>query len=372
MDEASRLTESDPHKIERTDSRKGPLFFISAGDPSGDAHAARLVDELSQLIPEARFVGFAGPRTMETECDVRFDLTQFAVMMLKQAILNIPKYLRLLSQAKRIFQDEKPDLVILVDFPGFNWKIAQRAKAAGIPVVYFMPPQIWGWGQWRVKKMRKYVDLILSCFEFEDHWFKERNCRSIFIGHPFFEEARSRNVDVEFLNSLNSSETGVSLPSSTKERSPAGIRYLTILPGSRNQEVSGNLDHLLAIAKLVKDQVPDIQPVFASSKEEHAEIISAKLKEEGLDYPVYSGKTPELLRAATCCLGVSGSVSIEILSLCKPFVIVYRTSKLEYHALRFLKRVKYITLSNILAVDRMENETPFYPKGRFPCNRPHL
>ena len=361
---ASQVEDSDA-------SVKGPLFFISAGDPSGDAHAARLVEALGRAIPNARFVGFAGPKTARTQCDVRFDLTEYAVMMLKRAIMNLPKFIKALDQAKQIFLNEKPDLVILVDYPGFNWQIAKRAQAVGIPVLYFMPPQIWGWGQWRVKKMRKRVNLILSCFQFEDRWFTEHGCRSIFIGHPFFEEARSKNVDFDFLRSLNSSENGISVPSSKTDDSPAGIRYLTILPGSRNQEVIANIDRLAAVAEIVKKKAPDVHPVFAAYKESHAAFIREKLSEKHLDYPVYVGKTPELLRAATCCVGVSGSVSLEVLSLCKPLVVVYRTSWLEFKALRFLKRVKYVTLTNLLAVDRIEGETPFYPEGYAPSSTEH-
>ncbi len=352
---------------QRSEAPVSPLFFISAGDPSGDVHAARLVEALSRNIPDARFIGYAGPKTAATCCDVRFDLTQFAAMMLKKAIVNLPNYIRLLNQVDTIFKTERPSVVILVDFPGFNWKVAQKAKKLGIPVVYFMPPQIWGWGQWRVKKMRKYVDLVLSCFHFEDSWFKNNNCQSTFISHPFFEEARSRKIDETFINSLNSQETGVSSSECVIEASnTTKRRYLTLLPGSRDQEVAHNLDGILTTLARVLQETPDVHPIFAAYKDSHAEIIKNVLKQRNLDYPVYAGKTPELMRVATCCFGVSGSVSIELLSLCKPTVITYRISKLEYYALRFLKRVKYITLTNLLYIDSLEGETPFYPKGFLP------
>ena len=371
MNTLSNDANIDSPKKDSVASDKGPLFFISAGDPSGDAHAANLVEALGRAIPNARFIGFAGPKTARTQCDVRFDLTEYAVMMLKRAIMNLPQFIKVLDQAKPIFLNEKPDLVILVHYPGFNWQIAKRARAVGIPVLYFMPPQIWGWGQWRVKKMRKLVNLILSCFHFEDRWFTEHGCRSIFIGHPFFEEARSKNVDFVFLRSLNSSENGISIVSSKTDEPREGLRYLTILPGSRNQEVVANIDQLAAVAEIVKKKNPDVCPVFAAYKESHAAFVREKLREKRLDYPVYVGKTPELLRAATCCLGVSGSVSLEVLSLCKPLVVVYRTSWLEFKALRFLKRVKYVTLTNLLAVDRIEGESPFYPEGYAPPSAEH-
>lgn len=341
----------------QTESQRRPFIFISAGDPSGDAHAARLVQALERRIPKAKFAAFAGPKTAATLCDVRFELTKFAVMMLTRAILNLRQYFGALKLADKIFARERPDVVILVDFPGFNWKIAKKAKKRGIPVVYFMPPQIWGWAQWRVKKMRKYVDCVLSCFAFEDAWFREKGCNSILVGHPFFEESRSRSVDTNFITSLLDSQPNA--------------RVLTLLPGSRDQEVANNLESLIAVAERVRSVASDVRPVFAAYKEEHATIIRERLVQRALDYPVYVGKTPELMRAATCCLGVSGSVSIELLSLCKPTVILYRTTKLEFRALRFLKRVKYITLTNILAVDRIPGETPFYAKGELPKSTEH-
>ena len=361
-----------------------PFFFISAGDPSGDAHAARLVEALERRFPNARFAAYAGPKTAATSCDVRVDLTEFAVMWIGRAVANLPNFLRILKNADKIFRDERPDAVILVDFPGFNWKIAKKAKAAGIPVVYFMPPQIWGWGQWRVKKMRRLTDLVLSCFAFEDAWFRENGVRATLVGHPFFESTRNPQLDAAFLADLESAENGRSTATSSADSteknadaenlsasSSQGAQYLTILPGSRNQEVTGNLADLLTTAEKVVAAAPDVRPVVAAFRAEHADVVRAELERRGLDYPVYVGKTPELMRAATCCLAVSGSVSIELLSLCKPTVILYRIGKPQNFALRFLKRVKYITLTNLLAISRVPGETPFYPKGEFAKQTEH-
>ena len=392
-----------------SETPRRPFFFISAGDPSGDAHAARLVEALERRFPNARFAAYAGPKTATTSCDVRVDLTQFAVMWIGRAVANLPNFVRILKNADKIFRDERPDAVILVDFPGFNWKIAKKAKAAGVPVVYFMPPQIWGWGQWRVKKMRRLTDLVLSCFAFEDAWFRENGVRSILVGHPFFESTRNPRLDAAFLADLGSAENGRSTAppladfSKTSDinakvgdetaaatiqqsavfpalnavapPSPAspsqGAQYLTILPGSRNQEVTGNIADLLTTAEKVVAAAPNVRPVVAAFRAEHAEVVRAELERRGLDYPVHVGKTPELMRAATCCLAVSGSVSIELLSLCKPTVILYRIGKPQNFALRFLKRVKYITLTNLLAVSRVPGETPFYAKGEIPKQTEH-
>lgn len=349
-------------ETQNTTHKKAPLFFISAGDPSGDIHASHLVEAISRILPQARFIGFAGPQTATTCCDVKYDLTKFSAMMLKKAIVNLPNYLRILRKTDIIFQKERPDVVIIVDFPGFNWKIAKKAQKAGIPVVYFMPPQIWGWGQWRVKKMRKYVNLVLSCFSFEHEWFKNQNCNSTFISHPFFEEVRSRKLDNNFLLNLRAP---VTVPSSNQTIRHSA-RYLTILPGSRDQEVQNNLPNLLETIQIILQETTDIKPIFAAFKESHAEYIKKIIQESNLDFPVYVGKTPELMRIATCCLSVSGSVSIELLSLCKPTVITYKISSFEYAVLRFLKRVKYITLTNLLYVHSLHGETPFYPRRFIP------
>ncbi|MBR4834957.1 MAG: hypothetical protein IKU86_11595 [Thermoguttaceae bacterium] len=396
---------SVPFNASDAASSRRPFFFISAGDPSGDAHAARLVEALERRFPNARFAGYAGPKTAATSCDVRVDLTEFAVMWIGRAVANLPNFVRILKNADKIFRDERPDAVILVDFPGFNWKIAKKAKAAGVPVVYFMPPQIWGWGQWRVKKMRCLTDLVLSCFAFEDAWFRENGVRSTLIGHPFFESTRHPELDAAFLAGLESAENGRSTatpfadltrkndfnadapapPLTSLENPGASVassvsdaaspsqsaQYLTILPGSRNQEVTGNLGDLLSTAQKVCAAAPNVRPVVAAFRAEHADVVRAELERRGLNYPVYVGKTPELMRAATCCLAVSGSVSIELLSLCKPTVILYRIGKPQNFALRFLKRVKYITLTNLLAISRVPGETPFYPKGEFAKQTEH-
>jgi len=152
-----------------THSPNKPLtIFFSVGEPSGDLHGANLIRQLRELCPNIEAVGYGGPKMAEAGCRLHADLTALAVMWFSRAIANLHKFWDLASRADRYFRHHRPDAVVLIDYPGFNWWIARRAKAHGIPVFYYSPPQIWAWARWRVKKMRRLVDHILCGLPFEE------------------------------------------------------------------------------------------------------------------------------------------------------------------------------------------------------------
>ena len=235
--------------------------------------------------------------------------------------------------------------------PGFNWLLAKRAKAYGIPVCYFLPPQVWGWGQWRVKKMRRYVDFVLCTLPFEETWLREHGVNAVNIGHPFFESVRNRTLDAVFLDRFAADETG-----GGKKARPT----LLVLPGSRNQEVNDNFADLIDTARAVKEHVPEVRTLVAAFKESQAETIREKLRQADFPMEVYVGRTPELMSAATAALSVSGSVSMELLAYNVPTVIYYRFSRLAFFIKPFLCRVKFITLVNLLAINAAPGQSPFY------------
>lgn len=404
-------------------TNKRPLFFFSAGEPSGDIHAAQLILELKKRFPDAQFVGYGGPEMAKAGCN-NILLTQLAVMWFGRVLWNIRTFLKHIKNAEIYFRNEHPDAVILVDFPGFNWLIAKKARNANIPVYYFMPPQIWGWGQWRIKKMRRLINHILCCLPFEEKWFNERDCQAYRIGHPFFEEVRKKKLDQQFIDSLinSKSEPNVFLTKNSKnnlnlsqqtekifqktensfqkveddsqqneffaqEKETSSQKtenslietknssqfdkssqnedfrpILTILPGSRNQEVSANINEMLNAVEKTMIAVPNLRPMIAAFKETQAEQIRYELTKRCLSIPVFVGRTSELMNAATCCLAVSGSVSMELLAHKKPAIIYYRVSRLGFFIQRFFRRVKYITLVNLLAVDHFYHASLFYEK----------
>lgn len=308
-------------------------LFISAGEPSGDLHGANLIKALKKIDPTIRCVGFGGERMEAAGCRLLFPLTKLAVMWFLHAILNIFKFLRLLKQAKQYFREERPDAVVVIDFPGFHWALAKRAHAEGIPVYYFVPPQLWAWAPWRIKKMKKYVKHVLAALPFEDHWYKQRGMRSNYIGHPYFDELAVKSFDQSFLD---------------KQRAIAGD-VIAILPGSRLQEVKHNLPDMLEAAIKIHQVRPDTRFLVASFNESQAEVARGMLAGKSLPLEICVGKTPEIIQLAEACLSVSGSVSLEIMHALKPATIIYRLGWLSLRLGRLFKLCKYITLVNLLA-----------------------
>ena len=215
-------------------------IFFSVGEPSGDLHGANLIRQLQARRPGLKAVGYGGPKMAEAGCQLHADLTALAVMWFARVLVNLHKFWDLGSRADRYFRHHRPDAVVLIDYPGFNWWIARRAKAHGIPVFYYTPPQIWAWARWRVKKMRRLVDHVLCSLPFEEAWLREHGCQATFVGHPFFDEVRRYAYDEQFL--------------AEHQNRPGPL--VAILPGSRTQEVTHNLGWFLKAAALVRQQCP--------------------------------------------------------------------------------------------------------------------
>ncbi|MEM6330877.1 MAG: lipid-A-disaccharide synthase [Planctomycetota bacterium] len=320
-------------------------LFFSVGEPSGDLHGANLIRELrSRPAPAGgwRFVGYGGPRMAAAGAELHADLTRLAIMWFARVLLNLHKFLRLAREAEDFFRDHRPDAVVLIDYPGFNWHIARRAKKHGIPVYYYGTPQLWGWAGWRVKKMRRDVDHPLCKLPFEPEWFRRRGCEATYVGHPYFDELKSQRLDAEFVE--------------RQRRQPGPL--VTILPGSRTQEVKSNLADQLRAARLVAERVPGVRFAVAGYKASQAELIEERLarsglRERGVAVEVHIGRTPELIHAARCCLAVSGSVSLELLYHAKPTAILYRISPLAFWVQKRFRRVRYITLVNLLTATEL-------------------
>lgn len=328
-------------------------IFFSVGEPSGDLHGANLIRELRRSCPDVEAVGYGGPRMAAAGCQLHEDLTRLAVMWFLQVFTNLHKFLVLLSRADRYFRHARPDAVVLIDYPGFNWWIARRAKAHGIPVFYYGTPQMWAWAGWRVKKMRRLVDHVLCKLPFEQEWYRQRGCHATFVGHPYFDEVQQRELDEEFVKAI---------------ASQAGP-LVTILPGSRTQEVRNNLHWFLKAAGIVRSSVPTAQFAIASFNEKQAALAREQVERSGVAAEVFVGRTPELIHAAVCTMACSGSVSLELLYHRKPTVILYWVTRRFYLFVKcfariFQVKVKYITLVNMLADEPFaKRPRPFDPEA---------
>jgi lipid-A-disaccharide synthase len=312
-------------------------IFFSVGEPSGDLHGANLIRQLqSRTTLDAN--GLGGPRMQAAGCELLRDTSDLAVMGFFPVIGKLPQFWRLLAQVERSLDEHRPDAVVLVDYPGFNWHVARLAKERAIPVFYYGLPQLWAWASWRVRKVQRYVDHALCKLPFEEAWFKSQGCRATYVGHPYFDELAQQRLDSVFLASM---------------RPPPG-RLVTILPGSRTQEVQYNLPLLLKAAAQVRREVRGVRLAIASYNERQAAMARELVAAGPVPADVFVERTPELISAADCCLACSGSVSLELLFHAKPAVIVYRVGWLTYQLVRRLVNVRYITLVNLL-----DNEHPF-------------
>ena len=313
-------------------------IFFSVGEPSGDQHAAHLIEELRWRQPEIEICGFGGPEMEAVGFESHYRLTDLAVMGITRALPLVPTFFRLAKQAERFFKEERPDAVVLVDFPGFNWHIAKRAKAAGIPVFYYLPPQLWAWGSWRIRRVRKYVDHVLCALPFEHEWYTDWGIQAEYVGHPFFDEIVSKELDEEFL---------------AAHRQP-GTKIVGILPGSRTGEIKQNWPLMLDAMWYLASRHPEVRFLVAGYKEKYVEACKVMLAESGYDLPIqfFTGKTSEIIEAAECCLMVSGSVSLEILARGTPSAVMYRVDWFIALLKWFMLKVDYISLPNLIA-DRM-------------------
>jgi lipid-A-disaccharide synthase len=324
--------------------------FLSAGEPSGDHHAALLVHALRAARPDVECVGLGGPQMEAAGCSLVADMTRLAVMWLLRVLVNIHRFVDLARRAERSFLDARPDVCVLVDFPGFHWWLAWRAKRHGIPVVFYCPPQVWAWAQWRVKKMRRLVDHVLAALPFEHEWFRAQGLQSTLVGHPFFDELDVRAHDVG--------------------RDPRPL--VLLLPGSRSQEIEGVLGTLVHAAAVVRRSVPAARLAIAALHERHArrieEALRTNVSARGLGIEVQAGQTRRLIGQSAAAIACSGSVSLELLAARVPTVIVYRISGLAYVVQSWFRHARFITLVNLLAC--REPIGPVRPVVRPPAEVP--
>jgi len=237
--------------------------------------------------------------------------------------------------AEDVFRRGDCDGVVLVDFPGFNWHIAKRAKKYGLPVYYYLPPQLWAWGGWRVKKIRKYVDRVLCNLPFEKDWFERRGVAVDYVGHPFFDVVESQPLCARFLSQWKATDS----------------LQVAVLPGSRDHEVHRIWPLQLEIIRRLHAQFPNVRFMVAALKDQHALWCRAQMGAEDRHLPieVFVGKTSELIELADCALMKSGSVSMEMMARGTPCTVLYHCSRSTFALARVLTRLKSMTLPNMIA-----------------------
>jgi lipid-A-disaccharide synthase len=309
-------------------------IFFSAGEPSGDLHGGNLIRALRAQCPAIECVGFGGERMEAAGCRLHYPLCSLALMGFVPVFLSLHRFVRLLKQAERYFREHRPDAVILIDFPGFNWAIAKRAHELGIPVYYFVPPQIWAWARWRIKKMQRWVDHVLCSLPFEEAWYRQHGVNARYLGHPYFDELSRQRLDAAFV---------------AEEKSRRG-QLVALLPGSRTHEVEDNLQTIVRAAVEIHAARPDVRFLVACFKDAHAKRVDEYIREHNLPFiQTRVGRTAEILDLARACIAVSGSVGLEMLYRGLPSVVVYYMQAYYVPLVGIFKKVRYISIVNLIA-----------------------
>lgn len=311
-----------------------PTVFVAAGEPSGDAHGAAFVRALRERVPDARFVGLGGPRMAAEGVELLADLDDLAVMGFGEVVGRLPFFLRLKRRVWQRIERPRVDLVVPIDYPGFNLRLAEQAHRLQIPVLYYIAPQVWAWHASRARKLARFADRVAVILPFEEAFFRDAGAAATFVGHPLLEVPRRVEPHAEW-----AARVGLA-----PERP-----VLALFPGSRRQELARHLDLFSRAAALIVRERPDVQPVVG---------VAASLPRElyaGTPWPLVPGDDG-LLSQAHAALVKSGTTTLETALAETPFVVAYRTSPLSYALARRLVRVPHIALANLVAGRRVVPE----------------
>lgn len=330
-------------------------IFITAAEVSGDLHAAELVRSLRLLDPTLQIEGHGGPRMREAGCHIHTETTGRAAMGLS-SFGRVAEMWRLLQWTKAYFDKNRFDLQICVDSPAMNFHYARNAKERGVPVLYYIAPQLWAWREGRMEKLRKWVDKVACILPFEQEYFRSHGVDATFVGHPLFDELpKSRVVDA-----------GAKFPN----RAPV----VGLLAGSRRNEATANFPHLLDVARRLNHQIPDLSFRVPTTMATHP-IVSELITRHSLGrfrlseakITAQQDSFDRMVPECDLCLTVSGTATLHVASFGVPMIVVYRASPIVWHGLgRWLINTRTFSLVNLLADDKrlVPEYVPWYGSNR--------
>ncbi|HWN82384.1 MAG TPA: lipid-A-disaccharide synthase, partial [Candidatus Udaeobacter sp.] len=314
-----------------------PTLLWSAGDPSGDRHAARVVAAIRALRPDVRSLGLGGPAMAAAGVELVARLDEVAVVGLTEVLGRlgaIARVRRTLTEALAGRQSEVPALFIPVDYPGMNLLLARRAAGLGVPVVYFISPQLWAWGAGRMRGIKASVARMLVFFDFEAELYQKAAVPVTFVGHPLVEQ-----VAEVVPRAAARAELGI----------PAQAQVLVLMPGSRPGEVRSMLEPMLATAAALQTRHPALQVWLRVAPGIDERALAAAARAHGLELQWALEGDPRIVRAADLALAAAGTATLETALLGTPLVIAYRVSWLTYQIARRLVRLPWIGLVNVVA-----------------------
>jgi len=309
-------------------------ILVVAGEVSGDLHAAKVVQSVKARSPETVFWGIGGDDLRAEGVELLQHTDQMSVMGIVEVLKHYRFFKKVFGQVLAEVDRRKPDVALLVDYPGFNLRLAAALKKRGVKVYYYISPKVWAWNKKRIPKMAKVIDRLMVVFPFEVDLFKDTGLQVDFVGNPLVEQ-----ID-EFLSS-----DWKKLPW------PPG-RRVALLPGSRRQEIERILPAMLAAAKIIEMEVPDTSFMIATPNKQIERIVNEQIfqcPERPAQLAVVSQSAHEAIRQAEAAIVTSGTATLETALIGTPHILVYKTSALTYWFARSVVKIPHIGLVNIVA-----------------------
>jgi lipid-A-disaccharide synthase len=315
--------------------------MIVAGEASGDIYGADLVREAHRLDPELHFNGIGGQRMREAGVQTLGDAADMAVVGLVEVLKHFDVISSAFRKLKKILREDPPALLILIDYPGFNLRLAKVARRAGVKVLYYISPQIWAWRQGRVKKIARLVDHMAVILPFEAAFYEQAGLPVTFVGHPLLDMVQV---------SLNREEAAASFGLDPSRK------IVGLFPGSRNNEIERLLPVIIESARVLEKQLPGIQFVVPIASTLNQDDLAPPFLSAGIDVTFTHERIHDLIRACDAVISVSGTVTLEVALIGTPMVIIYKLSPLTYMLAKRLVKIEHIGLCNIIAGETVVRE----------------
>ena len=308
--------------------------MLVAGEASGDQHAAKLVIALKKLNPDVRFLGMGGNKMREAGVELLVDSTKLAVVGLIEILAHYREIRSAFHHMKAAVRNQLPDLLILVDYPGFNLRLAATAKKAGVKVLYYISPQVWAWRPGRVKTIAQRVDIMAVILPFEVRIYDEANVPVRFTGHPLVDEAQPTMTRTQALANFQLEPTR---------------KILGLFPGSRHSEIKRLMPVLLQSARILMTRFPDLQLILPIAPGLEREDFLPWLERDTLPITLTQHAIYDVIQICDAIITASGTATLQIALLGTPMTIIYKIAPLTYWLARLLVNVEHVGLANIVA-----------------------
>lgn len=319
-------------------------ILVVAGEASGDLHGGRLVHALKTCAPDCKIFGIGGEHMSGAGMELLFHIRDMAVVGFTEVIRHLPFLRRVMRTLETEVEKRKPQVAILIDYPGFNLRLAERLRRRGVKVLFYIAPQVWAWGAGRIPQMARVLDAMAVVFPFEVELFEKAGLPTTFVGHPLLEGLQPKISRASFFQRYG-----------LKEEYP----LLGLLPGSRTHEIERLLPDMIATALLLRKRMPNLQIGIAQAPTLPRALYMRYCNDTSLT--LIDDATYELMRESTACLVCSGTATLETACFGTPLVIVYRISRLSYEIGKRLVKLPYIGLVNVVAGRKLAPE--FVQKG---------